>query len=81
MKTLFYICAALALFASVASHLTWKDGLHSQYTFEHYQIEFGKVYKTEQEHKMRELIFNQKLKRIHEINSNPKYTWKAASII
>jgi len=62
----------------VTSHLTWKNSLASEYTFEHYKIEFNKTYKTEAEHKMRELIYQESLKKVNEINSNKSYTWKAA---
>jgi len=78
MKFIIYLSLALAILAGISCHLSWTDGFHSQYTFEHYKLEFGKVYKSEAENKMRELIFKQKLKHIQEINSNPKYTWKAA---
>lgn len=71
------IALAVFLLSFVSCNLKWKDGYHNAYTFEHFKTEFNKEYKTEQEHKMRELIFNQNLKRIKEINSNPKYTWKA----
>ncbi len=79
MKKIIFFCAVFAVLASCTCKLNWRDiSLQSEYSFEHYKTEFGKFYKTETEHKMRELIFNQKLKRIHEINSNPKSTWKAA---
>ena len=62
----------------ITSHLTWKNSPVSEYTFEHYKLEFSKSYSTEAEHKMREMNYNEALRKVNEINSNPKYTWKAA---
>ena len=67
----------IAFISAISCHLQWKDGLHTAYNFEHYTNEFGKVYKSEQEKIMRELVFKQNLKRIMEINQNSKMTWKA----
>ncbi len=77
MRLALILALAITLVACVMSRLKWKDGLHSEYKFVHFKEEFGKKYGSELEHKMRELIFNENLKRIHEINSNPKKTWKA----
>jgi cathepsin L len=46
-------------------------------TFSHYKTTFGKVYASEEEHKFRELIFQENIKKIEAINRNPKNTWKA----
>ena len=67
----------MALFACISCSMKWKLGLKSEYNFEHFKNEFSKFYHSENEHKLRELIFNYNLDKIHEINSNPKMTWKA----
>ena len=73
-----FLIAVLAVV--ITSHITWKHSLATglDYTFEHYKIEFKKSYRTEAEHKIREMIYNESLKKVNEINSNKSYTWKAA---
>jgi cathepsin L len=47
-------------------------------TFQQFKTTFNKKYTSEQEHKFREMVYQSNLKKIQAINSNPKYTWKAA---
>jgi len=47
-------------------------------SFEQFKTSFNKKYTSEQEHKFREKVYQSNLKKIQAINSNPKYTWKAA---
>jgi len=46
--------------------------------FESFKNKFNKKYSTEEEHKYRQAIFEENMKKINAINSNPKNTWKAA---
>lgn len=78
MKAIFYISLFAILQVIVSSHLTWKNTDPSEYTFEHYKLEFKKYYNTEAEHRYREMLYHESLKKVNEINSNPNYTWKAA---
>jgi len=50
---------------------------HVTASFDEFKTQFSKKYSSEQEHKFRELIFAENLKKINAINSNPKNTWKA----
>jgi len=51
---------------------------NASHTFASFKSKYGKKYTSEEEHKYREMIFEENLKKIHAINSNPKYTWRAA---
>lgn len=80
MRTSLRLFIIAILGVVITSHLTWKHSVATglEYSFAHYKIEFKKTYKTEAEHKIRELIYEANLKKVNEINSNKKYTWKAA---
>lgn len=77
MKIIQKISLIVTLLTIITSKITFKNTPQSEYTFEHYKLEFSKTYKTEAEHKVRELIYKATLEKVNEINSNPKYTWKA----
>jgi len=62
----------MAIAANAHQHATASS------SFEQYRTKFGKKYTSEEEHKYRQMIFEENLKKIHAINSNPRYTWKAA---
>jgi len=49
----------------------------THYTFEEYKVNFNKKYHSEEEHQKRKALFEQNLQKIHQINSNPKSTWRA----
>ena len=51
--------------------------IENRYSFEQYKTKFQKNYLSEQDHQYRHMIFEANIKKIHEINSNPKNTWKA----
>ena len=71
MKAIIFVLSAI--FMVVCAHHT---GSHT--TFESFKKTYNKTYSSEQEHKFRELIFADNLRKIDAINRNPKYTWKAA---
>jgi len=47
-------------------------------SFKGYQKKFSKHYSSEEEKQYRKSIYRENLKKINSINSNPRYTWKAA---
>jgi len=51
---------------------------NASHSFGDFKAKYSKKYTTEEEHKYREMVFEENLRKIHAINSNPKYTWKAA---
>ena len=51
--------------------------IENRYSFEQYKTNFQKNYLSQQEHLYRHMISEGNFKKIHEINSNPKNTWKA----
>lgn len=75
-----FIILAFVLFLSFEiqnSKKLWKNSNPLEYTFSDYMVEFNKNYQTEAEVRIRELTFNDNLRKIIEINSNPKFTWTA----
>ena len=76
MKVLILL-ALIALTASVQGYISWKSESNHLYSFHDYKQEFNKIYTDEFEHEIRSMIFNENLKKIREINSNPANTWKA----
>ena len=57
--------------------LKWSLENSQLYNFDHFLNQFEKKYDTEEETLLRKSIFEENLKKIHEINSNPKFTYKA----
>ena len=71
MKVIYYILPDIILMV-LSTHA------HNRANFEQYKVKFDKNYNTEQENQYRLMIFEANLKKIQEINNNPKNTWKAA---
>jgi cathepsin L len=71
MKVLSLVLSAIVFVAVVAQEMPHP-------TFEQFKTSFSKKYSSDQEHKFREMVYQSNLKKIQAINSNPKYTWKAA---
>ena len=78
MKVSYSFIIILSLAISITCHLKWRESNHHlEYNFEHFKSEFNKKYHSEEEHKIRELIFNHNLQKIRQHNSNPHRKWKA----
>jgi len=70
------VLAILITLSVVSAHNKWSLESSHSYTFTDYEVEFTKNY-PQSEHEIRRLIFQENLSKIHEINRNPKMTWKA----
>jgi len=76
MKTAILILLSIVICSS-AQNLKWSLENAKLYNFSHFMNEFEKKYDNEQELQFRKNVFETTLKKIHEVNANPKMTWKA----